>query len=618
MTSTTELARFMNHVPAMVTMPNGNTPWAARYAAELRQVIIRQASRQPRSVQQFLGPSEIGAECSRQVVGKMTAAPRTNHVSDPWPSIIGTAVHAWLAEKFLRENELTGQVRWLTETKVAPHPLHPGTADLFDRLENALGDWKVLGPTSMAKVQSPDGPPRRYVVQMLLYALGFLHYGEEVRRVALIALPRTAASLDSMYVWEHELGPADGELLAEVFRVTEIRRGLAAEIMAGRLRLNDIPATPDNDACIWCFAGDTEVVTRDGIKPIRELAGTEPELLVPGILKTRGRFTCAPVREFGQQRLWKITLGSRRAEKVVYATAEHRWLLMPPPAKGPGTGHAGPRIYEDSCPERTTLELRPGDQLRSLRAATPARARLMPWAIAQGFVFGDGSRGQDGRPATLTFYDNGKDEALLPFFPFGEPVPYDRIDPNYGPTLIERINGLPRFWKDLPPIRESRAFLLSWLAGYFAADGNVTEGGQCTLDSADKQAILFARDIAAVCGIGYGPLRSKTRLGYGKLPSQLWSLHLRRRDLPSWFFLIKEHVIRATVANDSPARDTFWTIKSAEPTDRIETVYCATVPGAGMFGLADDLMTGNCPLYRPESARDGGYGCPGTAMARQP
>lgn len=237
---------------AVPAPPGSNTPWGARYAAEIRQVIVRQASRQPRNVQLHVGPSEMGAVCDRQVVGKMIAAPKTNNVSDPWPSIVGTAVHAWLAEKFERENELNHVLRWLTETRVSPHPLHPGTSDLYDYLEEAVGDWKILGPSSMAKVQSPDGPPRQYVVQMLLYALGFLNFGLRVRRIALIALPRTAASLDSMYVWDHPVAAEDWDLVAEVLRVTEIRRLIALEILAGHMRLDDVPVTPDSDACFWC------------------------------------------------------------------------------------------------------------------------------------------------------------------------------------------------------------------------------------------------------------------------------------------------------------------------------------------------------------------------------
>src|SRR5215831_11257485 len=104
--------QFMQSIPAMA---GGNTPFAAMYARELREIIVRQAHRDPRSVQRELGPSEVGHICHRLVVGKMAGEPVTNHVSDPWPSIVGRAVHAWLAEKFLLENTTSKKARWLTE-----------------------------------------------------------------------------------------------------------------------------------------------------------------------------------------------------------------------------------------------------------------------------------------------------------------------------------------------------------------------------------------------------------------------------------------------------------------------------------------------------------------------
>ena len=109
------------------------------------------------------------------------------------------------------------------------------------------------------------------------------------------------------------------------------------------------------------------------------------------------------------------------------------------------------------------------------------------------------------------------------------------------------------------------------------------------------------------------------RLGRGREPTELWTLGLRRRDLPDWFFLIKEHAVRAAAANQADVHETGWTVESVQATDRIETVYCATVPGAEMFGLADDLLTGNCKWFRPEVARDiregrePGPGCPGNS-----
>jgi hypothetical protein len=71
----------------------------------------------------------------------MARVPATNHVVDPWPSIVGTAIHAWMADAFTAANERYG-LRWVAEHRVTPHPDHPGTADLYDALEQAVVDHK--------------------------------------------------------------------------------------------------------------------------------------------------------------------------------------------------------------------------------------------------------------------------------------------------------------------------------------------------------------------------------------------------------------------------------------------------------------------------------------------
>ena len=233
---------------------NANVPWAADLGREIKEIIKRQAARAPRSVQVHLGPSQLGASCHRQVVGEMCGAgvaPATNHISDPWPSIIGTAVHAWLSAAFEDENARIGTERFLAELRVAPLPEHPGTTDLFDWATGTVADHKVLGPTSMAKIQSPDGPPRKYKAQLLLYWLGCLLAGLPARRIALIAYPRTAPTLDGMYVWGCEPGPEEIVLLRDVIQVTAARRQVAAEILAGTRRLEDVATTP-GDECYFC------------------------------------------------------------------------------------------------------------------------------------------------------------------------------------------------------------------------------------------------------------------------------------------------------------------------------------------------------------------------------
>jgi hypothetical protein len=242
-------SEFMSASPAPL---GGNTPWASRYAADLRNVVRQQAARAPRTLQRHLGPSELGSRCDRQVAGKMAGLPPTNHVTDPWPSIVGTAVHAWLAEAFASDNLRTGVLRWVAEQRVTPHDDHPGTADLYDAVEHAVVDHKVLGESSLVKVRSPAGPPRHYVVQLLLYARGYRRLGLPVRRVVLAAYPRTGSTLDGLYIWDREHSPADDELISEVFTQTARRKQWAAEIAAGHRTLDDVPHTPDNNECFFC------------------------------------------------------------------------------------------------------------------------------------------------------------------------------------------------------------------------------------------------------------------------------------------------------------------------------------------------------------------------------
>ncbi len=240
---------FMAAAPASL---RGNTPWAGRYAAELRRVVVEQANNSARTLQRHLGPSELGSPCDRQVAGKMAGLPVTNHVVDPWASVIGTAVHAWLAEAFTADNARRGGARWLAEQRVTPHPEHPGTADLYDAAELAVVDHKILGESSMGKVRSLAGPPLRYVIQLLLYGKGYRVLGLPVTRVALAAYPRTAASLDGLYVWERATGPQDDALLDEVFKLTDRRKAMAEEIHSGQRQLTDIPSAPDDDECFFC------------------------------------------------------------------------------------------------------------------------------------------------------------------------------------------------------------------------------------------------------------------------------------------------------------------------------------------------------------------------------
>lgn len=254
MTATVSPAEFMSTAPTPV---GGSSPWASRYAADIRRAWLEHANEDARTVQRHLGPSELGVECDRQVAGKIAGLPNTNHVIDPWPSIRGRALHRFAEDVFGSDNARRGLLRWVTEQRVTPHPEHPGTADLYDAVEQAVVDHKFLGESSMAKVRKQ--PPRKYRGQLFLYGLGYWLLGLPVRRVVIAAYPATAASLDGLYVWEHRFTDETGrvatevaQLLQAIFTETHRRKAQAAQLSAGAVRFEDIPAHPDSDECYFC------------------------------------------------------------------------------------------------------------------------------------------------------------------------------------------------------------------------------------------------------------------------------------------------------------------------------------------------------------------------------
>lgn len=227
---------------------SGNDSEAVRIAAELREIVRHATEYAPRNVQRTLGPSELGVHCDRQVVHKLLELPTTNHVSDPWPSVVGTALHAWLEEAFAKANP----ERWLTERRVWPVPEHPGTADLYDAQHRMVIDHKGQGRTTQDKLRK-DGPPRHYTAQILLYALGYVNAGYPVEAVAIASWPRTGSTLAGLYVWHHRITEEDWAFVAEVLAETRTRKDLAALVQGGHISIDQVPRTPGED-CYFCPA----------------------------------------------------------------------------------------------------------------------------------------------------------------------------------------------------------------------------------------------------------------------------------------------------------------------------------------------------------------------------
>jgi DNA primase len=315
----------------------------------------------------------------------------------------------------------------------------------------------------------------------------------------------------------------------------------------------------------YCLAGETRVLTWDGVKPIRELAGGTHR-----ILGRDGDWIDAPFRSFGVQPLTRLTVTRNGISKHIFATAEHRWFVR--------SGRT-----QTSSREVITRDLRPGHRLVSQFPRTRVkRATPSPFGIAHGVTFGDGTRSGTGSMAQL---DAIKDVELLKWFPVS-------MMTQHGRQML--VHHLPRFFKELPPLDESVSYLYGWLAGYFAADGCVSATGTVMLNSAKRDELEYVRLACTRLGIGTYGITEQIRVGFaGRQPSSLFSIIITDSDLTEEFFLLDQHRLRFRAAAKAYERKG-WIVREVTKTDRVEEVFCATVDEGHAFTLEDNILTGNC------------------------
>lgn len=241
-----------------------------------------------RNRQTAIGPSQAGHPCARHLLYMAKGHDRTQRFNDPWPSILGTAGHAWLDTALRKANgrdqrpmpnvgrcpvDPTGMhnVRddvhcaecrvqiwtpptWITEGRVtvsAEHDLH-GNGDAFHVPTGTVVDFKILGTTKFDELRKtpPDsnywtkGDGVTYFRQIQAYGKGFANAGYDVRHVALGIFGR-AKRLDQMFLitWPYD----DMVTVHTLARLSAVR--LLARAGVEPLAL---PPTPSEGACFFC------------------------------------------------------------------------------------------------------------------------------------------------------------------------------------------------------------------------------------------------------------------------------------------------------------------------------------------------------------------------------
>lgn len=401
---------------------------------------------------------------------------------------------------------------------------------------------------------------------------------DDKHKAIIEALMETGYS--TIWVSDHHLLQTHTKALAALMDDPQARSKLS---LIGHFQTNSLGKDPGQPNCL---SGDTMVITRNGSKSIRSLAG-----MTATILTTHGKWIDVPFRSFGVQPLLKVTLQQQRSIKVIRATPDHGWFVAGRVQSNLHTGRGKfnhPRRVE-------THHLQVGDKLVQVFASPSTPLTPSVVGIQHGLVWGDGSahkqQGANSPPVSRLTLFGEKDAALLPYFNL---YPQRPVTTDNGVHGIE-ITNLPGHFKTLVDLTCDRSYLYGWLAGYFAADGHITEDGCCLIRSYNRQSIQHVRDVCNLLGIATTPILTtkSSKSSYHPI-ADVFTTTLKRAHLTKDFFLIVEH--RKRYLATKAAKYYAWTVKSVEPADS-EEVFCCTVHETGCFALEDNILTSNCFLF---------------------
>jgi DNA primase len=334
------------------------------------------------------------------------------------------------------------------------------------------------------------------------------------------------------------------------------------------------PLSLTGDTCFYCFSGDTEYWTAEGVKTFAATVGTTQR-----VLTRQGAWVDAPVRLYGESTVDRVVLKRGKVTKVVEATSNHHWHV---------------RVKKDDARHEyrtvTTEQLKPGDRLSTTAPASRAKSGLSPIGIMAGVVYGDGHLPTGRNASVVVLYDEKRE--LAKFF-----AGCDMTTGVHASTgrEVDTICSLPRFMKSSPNLEESRSYLLGWLAGYAATDGSV-HNGQLRIHSVRRECIETVRAVAARVGIATYSITERVRtatISGRTYTGPIFGVQLRSADLPEDFLLRSRHIAAGL---GSTSGSLTWVVQEVQRGHVKQPVYCVEVPGDENFTLEGWIGVGNCPF----------------------
>lgn len=313
-----------------------------------------------------------------------------------------------------------------------------------------------------------------------------------------------------------------------------------------------------------CFTGNTEFITSEGTKALKECVGEVVEVI------TRDGWKPATVEYFGKQKVVSLTLQNQSRTKVVEVTQGHRWII--PKHKHKSFGYQ----------EVTTDELKIGDIIPSIYSVPEVDPDRL--GVQHGFTFGDGST-----YITSTFGE-GKEKSRA--YVADNKKEIEKWFDGYK-TQGGNIHGLPSEYKSLPSINKEKSYLLGFIVGLICSDGSVGKSG-ITIANKDHRVMQEVHNILNKLGIMSWVRDEVIRDTNYKKGATLTTLVIPKSSFKLEWLIKSKH--REAFGSKRTEPKSWKVVGVSEVKEGVEDVYCVVVDDTiyKEFVLDGNILTGNC------------------------
>lgn len=324
------------------------------------------------------------------------------------------------------------------------------------------------------------------------------------------------------------------------------------------------------DKAFKCFAKETKVITKYGVKEIQDIINQKVE-----IINGNGKWEEVTFVDCGQQKLMEVTITRFGKEKKIYATPEHGWIVQ----------------KRKNIKETKNLNI--GDRLEKQWLRLEQNITPNIEGLRHGFIYGNGSlqtKNNKKYYSRISIFGENKLEFCSNLFK----VTKDNtaISINSDGTAYYTTEYNP---KEVPSLNMPLDYLLGFIAGYFVADGNCSDDS-VQFSSSKLKDLEKIKDICTLLGIATYSIDCTIRnpnsnggvVTYNR-EYPLYTMRLVSETIPKQFFVSnKKFYIKRK--NQSSLG---YKVMSVKKTNRFETVYCCET-STGSFVLEDFILTKNC------------------------